>query len=229
MSTRLSVFHKPQRGVALVTSLILLVLLTILAISSLSTTTLQERMAGNTGDALVSFSAAESVLRTAETWIGSPVQQSKPEVGTNPSTQTGQHCNDSTAPNPPCRVWQRTTTTYPTSATSDEAWDTTTLGISRYRSTSWWDSHAIVFSTAAPSATAAPQPCNTANSALAGVAAQPCYVIEEVGSRNFSNSLTLDPTNTYQYYYQVTARAVGARAEAAGSVVTIQSIYGRIF
>lgn len=56
-----------QRGGALITALSILLIMTVLGISAMSTTALQERMAGNARDAEVAFEAAEAALRAAET------------------------------------------------------------------------------------------------------------------------------------------------------------------
>ena len=55
-----------QRGVALVVSLLLLVLVTILALSAVNTSIFEERMAGNTRDRSLAFEAAEYALREAQ-------------------------------------------------------------------------------------------------------------------------------------------------------------------
>ncbi len=54
-----------QRGAVLVTALVFLVILTLLGITSMSTNTLEERMAGNFQDANRAFQAAESGLSAA--------------------------------------------------------------------------------------------------------------------------------------------------------------------
>ena len=59
-----------QQGSALIVSLSILLVLTILGISSMSTTALQERMAGNARDSEVAFEAAETALRAGEIYIG---------------------------------------------------------------------------------------------------------------------------------------------------------------
>ncbi|HSH29209.1 MAG TPA: PilX N-terminal domain-containing pilus assembly protein [Thiohalobacter sp.] len=64
--------HTPmqrQRGAALIVSLLLLLIMTLLGVSAMQTTTLQERMAGNTRDRAVALQAAEYALRDAETVI----------------------------------------------------------------------------------------------------------------------------------------------------------------
>jgi len=58
---------KKQQGAALVLSLVFLILLTILGVSAMNMTTLEERMAGNTRDRIVAFQAAEAAMRTCET------------------------------------------------------------------------------------------------------------------------------------------------------------------
>lgn len=58
-----------QRGSALITALSILLIMTVLGISAMSTTALQERMAGNARDAEVAFEAAETALRAAEAFL----------------------------------------------------------------------------------------------------------------------------------------------------------------
>lgn len=58
-----------ERGAALVVSLLLLLVMTILALSMSQTSRLQERMAGNSRDAKLAFQAAETGLRAAEEWL----------------------------------------------------------------------------------------------------------------------------------------------------------------
>ena len=58
-----------QRGAALILSLILLLVMTLLALSSTRTATMEEKMANNMRDINLAFEAAESGLREAETWI----------------------------------------------------------------------------------------------------------------------------------------------------------------
>ena len=58
-----------QRGVALFLSLVLLMIITVLGISSVQTTTMQERMARNARDTNLAFQSAESAIKDAETLI----------------------------------------------------------------------------------------------------------------------------------------------------------------
>lgn len=58
-----------QAGVALFMSLIMLLIITVLGLSSVQTTTLQERMARNARDSNLAFLAADSALKDAEALI----------------------------------------------------------------------------------------------------------------------------------------------------------------
>ncbi|MDH3305864.1 MAG: PilX N-terminal domain-containing pilus assembly protein [Gammaproteobacteria bacterium] len=62
-----------QRGVVLIVSLILLLVVTLLAVSSMQGTALEEKMAGNTRDRNLAFQTTESAIREAETYIESVV------------------------------------------------------------------------------------------------------------------------------------------------------------
>ncbi len=57
---------KNQRGSILIISLMILVVLTMIGVSSMSTSSLQERMAGNFRDRQIAFQAAEMTLAYAE-------------------------------------------------------------------------------------------------------------------------------------------------------------------
>lgn len=58
-----------QRGVVLVVSLIMLLVVTLIAVSSMQGTVLEEKMAGNTRDRNLAFQTTESSLREAENFI----------------------------------------------------------------------------------------------------------------------------------------------------------------
>ncbi|WP_296254557.1 MULTISPECIES: pilus assembly PilX family protein [unclassified Pseudomonas] len=72
---------KTQRGAVLIVSLILLMLLTLLATSSMQNATLQEKAAGGLALRDVSFQLAEAVLRTAEARVRTPAY-APPECST---------------------------------------------------------------------------------------------------------------------------------------------------
>ncbi len=62
-------FQTRQQGVALFISLVMLLILTILGVSAVQTTALQERMSRNSIDNNLAFQAAESAVRDAEDFI----------------------------------------------------------------------------------------------------------------------------------------------------------------
>lgn len=62
-------FKTRQSGVALVTGLIFMVVLTIIVISALRSATLEERMAANARNRMVALQAADAVLRDAEVFV----------------------------------------------------------------------------------------------------------------------------------------------------------------
>ena len=62
-----------QSGAALVVALVLLLVMTVLGVTAMRTTTLQERMAGNLRDSNLAFQSAEAALREAEVFLKQPV------------------------------------------------------------------------------------------------------------------------------------------------------------
>lgn len=60
---------KDQSGAVLIISLIFLLLMTLIGVTSMQGTTLQERMAGNMRDRDLALQAAEAALRAGEAWI----------------------------------------------------------------------------------------------------------------------------------------------------------------
>ena len=59
----------PQRGATLVVALVLLLVMALMAASSLQSNVLQLRMAANMQDETVAFEAAETALRYSEKWL----------------------------------------------------------------------------------------------------------------------------------------------------------------
>lgn len=66
MSVSRALLPRRQRGAALATVLILLVVMTLLGLASLRSTQMEERMSGNQLDRGLAFQAAEAALREAE-------------------------------------------------------------------------------------------------------------------------------------------------------------------
>ena len=68
-NTLSSIGRSRQRGAVLIVSMLLLLVLTILALTASQSTRMEERMAGNARDADLAFQSAEAGLRAAETYI----------------------------------------------------------------------------------------------------------------------------------------------------------------
>lgn len=64
-----------ERGSALAVALIFLLLMTLLGVSAMRGSNMQERMAGNLRDRNLAFQAAEAALRSGETWLMNIVNQ----------------------------------------------------------------------------------------------------------------------------------------------------------
>lgn len=73
--TRLNNYAAPaaQRGTVLIVSLLILLILTIIGVSSMQSSTLEEKMASNSRDRNIGFQSAESSMREAEIYIESLV------------------------------------------------------------------------------------------------------------------------------------------------------------
>lgn len=61
--------HNKQQGIVLVVSLIMLLMMTLLGLSAMKTSLMEEKMAGNSRDLTLAFHATETALRDAEMWI----------------------------------------------------------------------------------------------------------------------------------------------------------------
>ncbi|GEM_PF-2788059 len=67
-------FRSPPHGFVLVMSLVFLLLLTIIGITGLTTSSLEEKMAGNAKDKNLSLQAAESARAMVQTWLDDAAQ-----------------------------------------------------------------------------------------------------------------------------------------------------------
>ncbi|QBQ56272.1 pilus assembly PilX family protein [Nitrosococcus wardiae] len=84
--------YPSQQGATLIISLLMLLVLTLIGVTAIQTTTLEEKMAGNMRDQNLAFQAAEAALRTSEDWLGQQITEPIPQ---------------SSCSTPPCDlVWQ---------------------------------------------------------------------------------------------------------------------------
>ena len=190
-----------QRGAALVTSLIILLILTILGVSAMSGSSLEEMMAGNLRDQSVAFDAAEAALRDGErrieSWGGV-----RPIAATDTTTISELYIDGVVLPSAvaPCadygecpfdlNIWGDVTTL---------AWGTGTSGLAQ------------AYSLGNLSSTA-----------------PPLYIIEELGDITGSGSADwrAGVSRSGITMYRITARGSGL---SGNSVVLLQITYGKRF
>lgn len=165
-----------QRGAALVVGLIFLVILTLLGITAMQTTTLEERIAGNSRDRDVAFQADEATLRDGERDI-----MCKNAAGTGNCTRavpiSGRTGFDQNCTNGLCYL--------PTKTPVWKNYPGMTFG--KY----------------------------TGAIALAGLAAQPTYLIEVF--RKWPPG-----TSGWRHYYQITAQSAGG---SSNTRVILQEVF----
>lgn len=68
-----------QRGAALIVALVFLLLLTLLGVTAMGTTSLEEKMSGNLKDKTLAFQAAETGLIGGESWIANQIKEPEPD------------------------------------------------------------------------------------------------------------------------------------------------------
>lgn len=110
----MSTSHR-QRGTALVTSLLLLLILTVVGITAMQVTRMQERMAGNTRDLNLAFQGAEAALRNGEDMIAAEAFAPAPSAGVCTAT--------------PCKFWDANASAVANPETRNDAWWTGTTPI----------------------------------------------------------------------------------------------------
>ena len=88
----MNISHNKQKGVALIIALILLTVSTLIGITAVSSTILEEKMAGNILNKNIAFQAAEAMLREAEAFTETNVGDATLFNSTNgfyPRTEPG--------------------------------------------------------------------------------------------------------------------------------------------
>jgi type IV pilus assembly protein PilX len=102
--------HAAERGAVLVTSMLLLLVLTIIGVTVMQMSRMQERMAGNSRDVNLAFQAAEGALRNGESFIDA--QDVRPIA-----------CSTS-----PCEVWLEEAASGSIANADETWWDTNGQG-----------------------------------------------------------------------------------------------------
>jgi len=100
MKTQNDTAPNRQRGMALITAMLLLIVVTIMALSMFRSYGVEERLAGNTRDKQRAINAAESAQQYAESWLASGTAPSTGvcPVGLVPSSTSGEVCSPPVTP-----------------------------------------------------------------------------------------------------------------------------------
>ncbi len=72
--------YKKQQGAALVVGLIMLALMTIIGLTAVQSSVVENRIATNMYDKQISFEAAEAALRDAEAWLNEHTEHPEPKL-----------------------------------------------------------------------------------------------------------------------------------------------------
>jgi type IV pilus assembly protein PilX len=198
---------RQQRGVILIISLMFLVVLTMLALTTMGGITLEERMSGQYRDLNVAFQAAESGLRDAERDIWgtgtvtaaprAPAMSGRTGFGDGTDTPNGT-CTDNTNTTYGWGLcYARTTGPFPPFPTAD-------LG--------------------STSTIAVPYGKYTGATALPGVSAQPRYIVEAIWKDIVPTPTlqSLSPIAGVTNYYRISSQGFGVNPNTR---VTVQELY----
>lgn len=184
-----------EGGFVLVSAVIFLLVLTILSLSSMSTTILEEKMAGSYRDRQLAFEAAEAALRDGERDVFGSLR-----ISGDSNFLAG--CGDSTAA--PSNVGLCTVETDGTPVWVDFENDT-------IKKAAWVsgedENHSVKYG------------AMTAATELPEVAKQPRYIIEVMRLPNQQRKL--NAPQTYKFAYRITAVGFGRRASTR---VVLQSV-----
>jgi type IV pilus assembly protein PilX len=191
---------KQQSGVVMAVSLILLLALTIIAVTGTEVTGLEQKMAANGKNTSIAFQSADTALRAAEQAIDLGTTTSASFSSTNPGTggfyQTQAVCK-ANCPQSDATCNSNCTTNTSPSYFSNFNWSTgTTATYSGY--------------------------------GLSGVYQAPQFIIEQLattttmGTGDCMEAGCMASQGNTESWYRITARAVGSDANA---VVILQSIY----
>jgi type IV pilus assembly protein PilX len=182
------------RGFALIASLAVLLMLTLLALGMFRSFGLQERITGNTREKQHAFFAAQSALQSAESWLlsGNAIQAGTgtPSQGTPCSmsspSPTPQICNTSTTPR------QQTLAT-----------------------TVWNCEFGTMYTAPSTTQLTAQTTCAGGTPSTGSVYMIPQFAIGYLGA---------DPTNLGAYLYQVTSLGYGGNQNAMAVVQSVYSV-----
>ncbi|RIX46802.1 MAG: hypothetical protein D3M94_08820 [Rhodocyclales bacterium GT-UBC] len=192
-----------QRGVVLITAVMFLVVLSLLAISMMKTSILEERMVASNRDWSNAFQAAESALRDAEREI---------KDSTRISGQTGfvALCSSSSAPKGGGLCLPNNCTSTASNGNCSPIW----VHLSTVQNDSGWK-------TGSGTSKSIQYGGITNAAALSGVGAQPRYIIEVLTVPSAGSQKVQPGQAQLDYLYRVTAVGFGVNVQ---SRVMLQSM-----
>jgi len=191
---------KHQKGAVLIVSLVMLIIMTLLGISGMNNTVMQERMAGNQRNSTLAFQAAEAALRAAENDIDQNWGSDFPDGDTNGTTN-----NDNRG------VFTYNSATLDPNLGNDTEWWAERTGAAN--NTFWANNGTDAYA------------ADTLEFQSGEFLGMPQFIIEKIGFRPL-NCTSCDPLQQCycEHHYQITARGTGA---AGQSESYLRSIYVR--
>lgn len=193
-----------QRGIILVLSLLFLAILTIVSLSSMTASTLQEKSSGNAFNHQLAFQSSETGLRAAETYVQQ--MTSKPTA----VDQCSGNCNI---------IWTkgRMATLY--GGTYQDKWWTLANPVT---TDTWWKAIGHTM----PSLN--DPKGNLLVDSVQYISTQPQFIIEEIGYVPDNLNPNSSAKGEGLTFYRITSRGTGAESTVNGvnpSQVYVQSIY----
>ncbi|MCP5146236.1 MAG: pilus assembly protein [Gammaproteobacteria bacterium] len=188
-----------QQGAALVVSLVILVIVTMLGLTTLNTSVMEERMAGNTRSREIAFEAAEAAVREAEDTIQEGnFYATDPKDGTTNSLHIPQDDANPVPGNNDSELWYQGT------------WRTPGAGGSNGIAQGWTDREA-----------------DTGEGELGQTADTPQFVVEYLTffTRDLNCGADIQAAQTtdcYRYAYRVTGRGWGTNT---ATIALVQSMF----
>lgn len=192
-----------QKGAVLIVSLVLLIIMTLLGLSSMSNTVMEERMAGNQRNSNLAFQAAESALRSGEDAIFDWPTSIEPP----PGTASGDGDPTDTGTSDTNKGVYILNSPDPDGSNNMEWW--------QERDNSWWVANATAYD-------------NQLEFISGEFLSDPRYILEKISSSSVDDVLdeTGSGTAIIGHYYQVTARGIGGDNQTESFLRSIYVKFG---
>ena len=203
--------RQSQNGSVLVTSLILLLVMTLLGLSAMQTSLMEETMAGNARDHNLAFQAAEAALRDADAWLYSLPRAPETPVAPDPIP-----CDPPNPPVPTENVYAAGTLCDIDSATYD--WAADAIQFDQLVDADLVNSQ---IDTCDPAAPPPNYPEGDPREAFEGLSALPCLLIEEYDFIPDDLNPDTRAKQLGRHYFRITALGLGGTNTAQSIIQTI--------